>query len=181
MNRNREHGSARNDYDRERAKGGGGNDEHPRERSQQGTGRGHRQQAQQGVAGQGHRQQTQQAGAMHGSSRQQSQLGVSQGSFGGGRLHTMAEVALRGTALLWDLQMETARNLWRTQARTAAMLGIPDYSDLFKFGDERTRRLFTTSAEQVLNSARQARDTMVEMQRQIGRLAEQQTMARSSR
>jgi hypothetical protein len=88
----------------------------------------------------------------------------------------MAEVALRGTALLWDLQMETARNMWRTQARTAAMLGIPDCSDLFQIGDDRARRLFTTSAEQMLHSARQARETVVEMQRQIGRLAEQQTI-----
>jgi hypothetical protein len=88
----------------------------------------------------------------------------------------MAEVALRGTALLWDLQMETARNMWRTQARTAAMLGIPDCSALFQIGDDRARRLFTTSTEQILSSARQARETVVEMQRQMGRLAEQQTI-----
>lgn len=98
------------------------------------------------------------------------------GQFNGRQFQSMAEVALRGTALLWDLQMETARNLWRTQARTAALLGIPDCSDLFNIGDDRARRLFSASAEQVLNSARQARETVVEMQRQLGRIAEQQTI-----
>jgi len=88
----------------------------------------------------------------------------------------VTEVALRGAALLWDLQTEAARNLWRAQARTAAMLGVPDFSGLFHVGDDRARNLFTTSAEQVLNSARNARETVVEVQRQIGRLAEQHTI-----
>jgi hypothetical protein len=117
----------------------------------------------------------QQGGQSHGGA-QQSQQGAEQQPFGAQQFHSMAEVALRGTALLWDLQMETARNVWRTQARTAAMLGIPDCSALFHVGDDRARRLFTTSTEQMLNSARQARDTVVEMQRQMGRLAEQQTI-----
>jgi hypothetical protein len=117
----------------------------------------------------------QQGGQSYGGT-QQSQQGAAQQAFGAQRFHSMAEVALRGTALLWDLQMETARNLWRTQARTAAMLGIPDCSALFQVGDDRARRLFTTSAEQMLNSARQARETVSEMQRQMGRLAAQQTI-----
>jgi len=106
-------------------------------------------------------------------SNQQQQHG---GQTQGRQMQSMAEVALRGTALLWDLQMETARNLWRTQARAAALLGIPDCSGLFNVDDDRARRLFTTSAEQILDSARQTRETVVEMQRQFGRLAEQQTI-----
>ena len=94
----------------------------------------------------------------------------------GRHFQSMAEVTLRGTALLWDLQLETARNLWRTQARTAALFGLPDCSELFNVGDDRARRLFSASAEQVLNSARQARETVVEMQRQLGRIAEQRTI-----
>jgi hypothetical protein len=117
----------------------------------------------------------QQGGQAHRGS-QQSQQGDDQQAFGAQPFHSMAEVALRGTALLWDLQMETARNLWRTQARTAAMLGIPDCSALFEVADDRARRFFTTGAEQVLSCARQARETVVEMQRQMGRLAEQQTI-----
>lgn len=88
----------------------------------------------------------------------------------------MAEIALRGTALLFDIQMEAARNMMQMQARTATVLGAPDYSDLFRMVDDRAKRLFSTSAEQILNSARQANETVAEMQRQIGRLMEQQTV-----
>jgi hypothetical protein len=88
----------------------------------------------------------------------------------------MAEVALRGTALLFDLQMETARSFMHTQARTAALFGAPDYSQLFRLGDDRARRLFAAGAEQMLSSVRQARETLFEVQREIGRLAEQQTI-----
>lgn len=139
-----------------------------------GAGREQQQGGQNQQQGGQNRQQRQQGGQRQG--RQQSQQGGGEQQIGARQFQSMAEVALRGTALLWDLQMETARNMWRTQARTAAMLGIPDCSDLFQIGDERARRLFTTSAEQMLHSARKARETVVEMQRQIGRLAEQQTI-----
>ena len=158
--------------DRNQQRQGGGQANYGADRSQSRASRqqvgpsyGGSQQSQQGGT-----QQSQQGGT------QQSQQGAAQHAFGAQQFHSMAEVALRGTALLWDLQMETARNMWRTQARTAAMLGIPDCSALFQIGDDRARRLFTTSTEQILSSARQARETVVEMQRQMGRLAEQQTI-----
>jgi hypothetical protein len=88
----------------------------------------------------------------------------------------VTDIAVRGAALLWDLQMQTARSLWRTQARTAAMLGLPDYSELFDVGDVSARRVFSASAEQVLDSARQARNTATQVQREIVRAAEQQTL-----
>src|SRR6185295_11419082 len=47
----------------------------------------------------------------------------------GGHFQNIAEVALRGTALLFDLQLEAARNAWETQARGVAMLGAPDFSN----------------------------------------------------
>jgi hypothetical protein len=78
--------------------------------------------------------------------------------------------------MLLDLQLDTARSLWRTQARTAAMLGLPDYSHLFRAGDDRSRRLFSLGAEQALNTVRHAQDAVLEVQRQIGRLAEQQAI-----
>ncbi len=107
---------------------------------------------------------------------QSSYYGGQQQAFGGQSYQNVADVALRGTALLWDLQMETMRSLWRTQARTAAMLGAPDYSELLHIGDDSARRIFSATAEQVLNSARQARDAVVEVQREIGRLAQQHTI-----
>jgi len=167
--------------DRNQQRQGGGQANYGADRSQSRASRqqqggpsyGGSQQSQQGgtqQSQQGGTQHSQQGGAQH------SQQGAAQQAFGAQQFHSMAEVALRGTALLWDLQMETARNMWRTQARTAAMLGIPDCSALFQIGDDRARRLFTTSTEQILSSARQARETVVEMQRQMGRLAEQQTI-----
>jgi len=158
--------------DRNQQRQGGGQANYGADRSQSRASR------QQGGPSYGGSQQSQQGGTQHSQQggAQHSQQGGAQQAFGAQQFHSMAEVALRGTALLWDLQMETARNMWRTQARTAAMLGIPDCSALFQIGDDRARRLFTTSTEQILSSARQARETVVEMQRQMGRLAEQQTI-----
>ena len=158
--------------DRNQQRQGGGQANYGADRSQSRASR------QQGGPSYGGSQQSQQGGTQHSQQGgiQHSQHGAAQQAFGARQFHSMAEVALRGTALLWDLQMETARNMWRTQARTAAMLGIPDCSALFQIGDDRARRLFTTSTEQILSSARQARETVVEMQRQMGRLAEQQTI-----
>jgi len=158
--------------DRNQQRQGGGQANYGADRSQSRASR------QQGGPSYGGSQQSQQGGTRQSQQggTQQSQQGAAQHAFGAQQFHSMAEVALRGTALLWDLQMETARNMWRTQARTAAMLGIPDCSALFQIGDDRARRLFTTSTEQILSSARQARETVVEMQRQMGRLAEQQTI-----
>ena len=155
--------------DRNRQRQGSGQGHHGRDQSQS------RGESQQGGHGQTNRQQSQQGGQRQGG-RQYVQQGGDMQQLGARQFQSIAEVALRGTALLWDLQMETARNVWRTQARTAAMLGIPDCSDLFEIGDERARRLFTMSADQVLNTARQARETVAEMQRQFGRIAEQQTI-----
>jgi len=158
--------------DRNQQRQGGGQANYGADRSQSRASR------QQGGPSYGGTQQSQQGGTRQSQQggTQHSQQGAAQQAFGAQQFHSMAEVALRGTALLWDLQMETARNMWRTQARTAAMLGIPDCSALFQIGDDRARRLFTTSTEQILSSARQARETVVEMQRQMGRLAEQQTI-----
>ena len=87
-----------------------------------------------------------------------------------------AEIALRGTALLWDLQLEAVRNMWHAQARSAAMLGVPDYSHLFFVADERARRVFSTGAEQLFTTARHATETLSEVQHELGRLVEEQTI-----
>jgi len=92
------------------------------------------------------------------------------------RAQNMAEIAIRGTALLWDLQVDATRNLLRAQARTASMFGVPDYSALFRIADMRARRVFTETAEQVISTAREATRTVTGVQRELGRLAEQQTI-----
>jgi hypothetical protein len=56
------------------------------------------------------------------------------------------------------------------------MLGAPDFSNLFRIGDDRARRLFSASTEQLVNTIRRTADTVVAVQQEIGRLAEQQTV-----
>jgi phasin protein len=87
----------------------------------------------------------------------------------------MTEIALRGTALLWDLQADAARNLLETQARSATLLGAPDLTQMFHLGEGRTSGLFTTTIDQALSSLRQINETATEVQWQLARVAEQQT------
>ena len=97
-----------------------------------------------------------------------------QGQRGFANQISMMEITLRGTALLFDIQMEAARSIMHMQARSAAVLGAPDCSNLFQVEDDRAKRLFTTTTEQILNSTRQANETVAEMNRQVGRLVERQ-------
>lgn len=66
-----------------------------------------------------------------------------------------AEMALRSSAALADLQVETMRHLWQAQARGAAMFGVPDFSQAFG-DDERARRPFSAGAEQIIATMRSA-------------------------
>lgn len=90
-----------------------------------------------------------------------------------------AELAVRGGVMLWDIQMAGWRNLWQIQTRAAAAVGGPDYSDFLRSADDGVQRLVSTSAEQLLNSTRQATQTVSEIQRQMGRLVEQGTVQAS--
>jgi phasin protein len=166
----------------------GGNERSPqetfRDRGQQ-SGESHGQQGAQNFQGAqrggyaGNRQQ----GAQYGQHGQQGGRYGSQGAGqqqqqfnNGGQFQNIAEVALRGTALLFDLQLEAARNAWETQARGVAMLGAPDFSNLFRIGDDRARRIFTATTEQLVNTIRRTADTVIAVQQEIGKLAEQQTV-----
>ena len=88
----------------------------------------------------------------------------------------IAEIAIRSTALLFDFQMQAARDLLEMQARSASVLGIPDCSSLFSAADERARRLFSEGADELVNTTRRATETAAEVNRQIGRLVEVQTV-----
>ena len=87
----------------------------------------------------------------------------------------MTEIALRGTALLWDLQADTARSLLEMQANGATLFGAPDITQAFHVGNGRSKGMFSMSVEQALNSLRQINDTVSEVQWQLTRVAEQQT------
>jgi hypothetical protein len=87
----------------------------------------------------------------------------------------MTEIALRGTALLWDLQADAARNLLETQARTAMLLGAPDLTQIFHLGEGRSASIFSTTMDQALKSLRRINETATEVQWELARVAEAQT------
>jgi ElaB/YqjD/DUF883 family membrane-anchored ribosome-binding protein len=93
---------------------------------------------------------------------------------GNGHAARMAEIAMRGTALLWDLQAETARNLLALQAGSATLFGAPDMSGMFHVGEARTKGVFSTTVDQAINSLRQISDTMSEVQQSLAQVAEQE-------
>jgi len=88
----------------------------------------------------------------------------------------VAEIAIRSTALMFDFQMQAARQFMEMQARSAAAFGMPDCSSLFSTADERARRLFSESADELVNTTRRASESVAEMNRHIGRLVEKQTV-----
>jgi hypothetical protein len=85
--------------------------------------------------------------------------------------------AVRGFSQLCDMQMAATRLMLQTQARAATSLGLPDVSELFRVADDRAKQLFTSGTEQLLNTAQHARETFGEVQRQVGRLVETQTVS----
>jgi hypothetical protein len=87
-----------------------------------------------------------------------------------------AAIALRGASQVADMQLTAARLLLQTQARAAAAFGLPDVSAVFNEIDERTRHVFSTGAEQVLETAQRANEAVTELQRQVGRVVETQAV-----
>lgn len=86
----------------------------------------------------------------------------------------MFEIAVQGTARLFDLQLAAWRSLLQMQARVVSVLGMPDYSGLLGNGDARVSRLFETGADYVLGMTRQGVQTAGQIRQQLGRVAEQQ-------
>ena len=116
---------------------------------------------------------------MNGNGRHGRQNGNGHGANGHGA--RMAEIALRGTALLWDLQAETARNLLALQADSAKLFGAPDVTRMFHVGEARARGVFSATVDQALNSLRQISDTVSEVQQSLVRVAEQEAAGISER
>ena len=87
-----------------------------------------------------------------------------------------AAVMIRGVGSLYDLQVEAARLVLQSQARTAAAFGLPDYSGLFGIDDERAKHLISAGTDYLLNSAQQAKQTISEVHHHVGRLVEQETI-----
>jgi len=88
----------------------------------------------------------------------------------------LAELAIRGTSVLLDIQLAALRNAWQLQARSAAAFGVPDYSDFLRQAESGTQNLMSAGAEQMLASARQASHAIDELREQFGQIVEQGTM-----
>jgi len=88
----------------------------------------------------------------------------------------LSAIAMRGFSQLYDMQAAAARLMLQTHARAATAFGLPDYSDLFRIADDRARRVFSSSTEQFLQTAEQANQTLQEVQKEMGRMVEFQTV-----
>lgn len=85
-------------------------------------------------------------------------------------------IAFRGFGRLYDMQIAATRLMLQTQASAASALGFPDCSGLFRIGDDRARRVFSTGAEELLHLAERTNETTSEIQREVGRLLEVQAV-----
>jgi len=121
-------------------------------------------------AGRGEEQHRQQA-RMQGEPSGGAERGGSQPS-----IINMTAIAARGMGQVYDMQLAATRMLFQTQARAAAAFGIPDYSDLFRVGDDRAKRVFASGTEQLFSATQRASDTMRQIQHHIGRLIESNTV-----
>jgi hypothetical protein len=83
-------------------------------------------------------------------------------------------IALRSLGQVVDINLATTRALLQAQARTASAFGWPDWSNLFDQVDERTRHVFSTGAEQLVQAAQRANDAAMELQQQVGRVVQSQ-------
>jgi gas vesicle protein len=98
-----------------------------------------------------------------------------QGSRSAQRSVNMAEIALRGAKTLVDIELATMRNLVHMQARTAAIFGVPDCSELFNATDKLVKSQLSASTDQILDCTRQISQAVAETQGQFGRVLQQST------
>jgi hypothetical protein len=88
----------------------------------------------------------------------------------------IAEIMVRGSARMLELQTSAARAVLQMQGRNAALLGVPDWSNLFTGqGAEQLESLFQTGADQSVHFLRTANEAIQQVQRQFGELMERQT------
>ncbi len=86
----------------------------------------------------------------------------------------LTALALRSIGQVYDMNLSAARVMLQTQARVASAIGLPDWSGLFNVVDDRARHVFSSGAEQLLDTTRRANEVATELQREVGRVAETQ-------
>jgi hypothetical protein len=88
----------------------------------------------------------------------------------------LAEIFLQQSARLLETQAAAARAVMRSQARSFAALGAPDWSSLYTQENERQFSEFLkTSTDQALTLMRQTNETVRQLQQVFNQLVSQQT------
>jgi hypothetical protein len=91
---------------------------------------------------------------------------------------SLAEIGLRGTAQVIDMQYSALRALWETRARTAAAFGYPDYAGAFAgHDDDRVRQVLQTTTEQLVDASQQMSEATAQIQSHVRRIFESQAQA----
>jgi len=85
-----------------------------------------------------------------------------------------AEVAIRSTAALMEMQIGMARHVAGMQARNARLFGIPDYTEALDASVDRSRRLVSMTTDHLLNTTQRIGETMTDLQGHFARMMEQQ-------
>ena len=88
----------------------------------------------------------------------------------------VADIYVRGALRIADMQASAARVLLQTQARTARMFGAPDWSNAFNGPGEQLSQWFNTGTEQALSLMRQTNETISEVNQQLSRIVQRQTV-----
>jgi len=85
-----------------------------------------------------------------------------------------AEVAIRSSAAMIDMQIGIGRHIAGIQARSARLFGVPDYTHMLDASAEESRRLVTAATDQMLHATQRIGETMNELRGQMARVVEQQ-------
>jgi hypothetical protein len=86
----------------------------------------------------------------------------------------MAETALRGTATLFDSQLQTWRRVLQMQLQGAAALGMPNCTPWLRLMEQRATP-FADAAEQAVQAGRRAAGTLAEVHRGMASALAQRT------
>lgn len=87
----------------------------------------------------------------------------------------MAEIALRGMSTLVDIELAAARSLFQLQARSAALFGLPDYSELFDVTDRLIKSQLKAGTEQLVSCTRDFSQAISETHRQFNQVMKERT------
>jgi len=91
---------------------------------------------------------------------------------------SLAEISLRGTAQVVDMQYTAWRTLWENRARAAAAFGFPDYAAAFAGdGEDRVRQVLQATTDQLVEASQQMSEATAQIQAHVRRIFESQAEA----